>query len=1046
MNFSYLHVMKIFLIIVLGVASITLQARAGTQSPDIEFERYSIAEGLSNDIVRSITQDRYGYIWIGTEDGLNRFDGYSFKVYKHNPFDSSSIASNVVQSLCCDSTGDLWIGTEEGLDRYDRAADSFIHHDRPSDTPPVGRTIVTSLALDRLGSLWIGTPSEGLIRYDPARRTTSRLRHNVQDTSGIPCDSIACLYPSRDGLLWIGYTSPLLSAYNPADGHFVTVAHGSAAPEGLGSSVISSICEDRGGNLWLSTWGDGIVRLDSSRTRATFYRHDAGDAQSVAENTISALSVDHTGRIWVATYLRGVDLFDPALKIFRHLPHDANNRFSIGSPRVYCIYPDRMGSVWFGTWRGGIGVHNPWQRKFSSFRHIPLKSNSLNGDTVWALCEDRKGRLWIGTEAGGLDCYDPHRTSFTHHVHSDREPKSLSNDYVIQIREDGLGRLWVGTYGGGFDQFDEQRNIFLHHRHSAIDANSPSSDEITTLFVDSRNYLWLGYSNGVLDRFDPVSERFTHYAIRDAAGSGTGRGEVESIIEDPDGDLWVATFGSGLWRLDHRTNEFRSYYRTSADVHFLPYGSIYTMFADTPGTIWIGTFAGGLFRYDLATGIFRQYTELQGLASNYIKGVESDAHGTLWLSSIKGLTSYDPVLNVFRNYGVDDGLQGLEFRRGASCRRSDGTLCFGGVNGLNVFNPDSVRDNPLPPPVVITSFKIFDQPLHTGGPAEDLREIQLSYEQNFFAIEFVALNYSAPTKNHYAYRLEGFDKDWITCETRRFASYTHLDGGEYLFRVKASNNDGVWNESGASLRIIIHPPYWETWWFRGTLVLLIAGIPLSIYRYRSKKVLELERARSRIARDLHDDIGAALTSVALFSELARKEVADRPAAASNRLERIAETSRSLLDKMNDIVWAINPENDTVENLLLRMKEVAVSLLDASGIRYELHFPDRVPPERLAMSARRDLFLIYKEIVHNVVKHSAASSTVIGVNVRPERKPVLIIEVRDDGRGFDLEQVRRGNGLNNIEQRARAIGATVEFSTAAGKGTTATVRVPLKSPL
>ncbi len=1028
------------------VATLVIQAGAVAQIPQIDFERYSIIDGLSNDVVRSVTQDRYGYIWIGTEDGLNRFDGYSFKTYKHNPSDSSSIVSNAVLSLCCDSAGNLWIGTEEGLDRYDRTADRFIHHDRPSDIPPVGRTGIPSLSFDRHGSLWIATASQGLIRYDLSRRTSSRLRHDARDASSIPSDSITCLYTSGDGLLWIGYSSPLLSAYNSADGHLITFAHQPGNPAGLSASVISSICEDRKGNLWLSTWGDGIVQLDSSRTRWIHYRHDARDAHSLAENTISALAIDGAGRVWAATNLRGVDCYDPGLKIFRHFPHDPNNRFSMSSPRVYCVYPDRMGSVWIGTWRGGLCVYNPWQRKFSLFRHIPFNANSLNADTVWAICEDRKGRLWVGTEAGGLDCYDPSSHSFTHHVHSDRDPTSLSNDYVIQIREDGLGRLWIGTYGGGLDQFDEERNVFLHHRHTPKDPNSPSSDEITTLFVDSGNRLWLGYPNGVLDRFDPGSGQFVHLVMRDSTRAGTEHNETESIVEDPDGHLWIATFGSGLWRLDPRTNSFRSYYRTSTDPHDLPHGAIYTLAPDTRGGFWIGTFAGGLFRYDRPTGTFQQYTELQGLASNYIKGIVPDRRGRLWLSSIKGLTAFDPGRGLFRNYDISDGLQGIEFRRGSACRRADGTICFGGVNGLNLFDPDSVRDNPLPPPVVITAFKVFDQPLRAGRSAEDLREVELSYQQNFFAIEFVALNYSAPMKNRYAYCLEGFDKDWIPCGTRRFASYTHLDGGEYFFRVKASNNDGVWNETGAMLRIVIHPPYWETWWFRGILVLLIAGIPLSIYRYRSNKLLELERTRTRIARDLHDDIGATLTSVALFSELARKEVADRPAAASNRLERIAETSRSLLDKMNDIVWAINPENDTLENLLLRMKEVAVGLLDASDIRCELHFPDRVPPERLSMSARRDLFLIYKEIVHNVVKHSAASRAVITVAVRPERKPSLSIEVRDDGKGFDLEQVRRGNGLNNIEQRARMIRATVDYSTAEGKGTTVTLLLPLKSPL
>ena len=1009
------------------------------QYPSLDFERYSIADGLSNDIVTTITKDRYGYIWVGTEDGLNRFDGYSFKVYKHNPFDSLSIITNEIQSLCCDSAGNLWIGTAKGLERYNRTGDNFIHYNTPHDNLCTGEASVISLIADR-SNLWIGFSSGGLLRFDPALGTIERFRHSVKDTGTIPSDSITCLLIDRNGSLWIGFSYPLLSVYRPTEYRFKNYIPDSSDPGSLAKALITSICQDRAGTIWISTFGDGLMQFDKVHNRFIHYRNNPQDSRSITENFITSIAADAKGGMWISTYSAGVDCYNSDTREFRHYPPNPSKHRSVSSPRVYTIYPDETGSVWVGTWRGGLNVFHPWQRKFAHLEHRLFDSNSLNGDTVWAICEDSKGRLWIGTESGGLDCYDAGRNVFTHHVHSDRDKNSLCANYVIQVCEDHAGQIWVGTYGSGLDLFDEQHNVFVHHRHKPSDERTILSDSISSLCVDSNNQIWIGFDNGIIDRFDPTTDTFSHYVITDTIRKQTSGHETESIIEDKSGYLWIGTFGSGLFRLDRATMTFQSYFTTPADPHFLPYPAIYTLVPDSAGGIWIGTFAGGLIHYNPSAGTFQQFNELQGLASNYIKGIVPDSHGRIWLSSIKGLTLFDPAHMTFRNYDMSDGLQGIEFRRGACHGGAHGTIYFGGINGLNLFNPDSIHDNPNPPPVFLTTFKVFDQPLQTAKAAEDLQEVQLSYAQNFFTIEFVALNYSAPQKNRYAYRLEGFDKNWIECGTRRFASYTHLDGGQYLFRVKASNNDGIWNETGTTLRIIIYPPFWETWWFRGILVLLIAGIPVSIYRYRSRKLLVIERTRSRIARDLHDELSATVSGINFFAQAISKDPENKITGRShNLLTLIHESTSSLQESISDIIWSVNPGHDHWNDILAKCRRFASDLFDARGIHCEYNFPDQLPDKPLPMEIRRNFWLCYKEMITNIIKHAQCRSVRITVQFGADKRAEL--EIRDDGEGFDPEAPTSGNGVINIHSRARLLRGKLSLQSGPGKGTEWRLKFP-----
>ncbi|MBI5472876.1 MAG: hypothetical protein HY961_11075, partial [Ignavibacteriae bacterium] len=458
---------------------------------------------------------------------------------------------------------------------------------------------------------------------------------------------------------------------------------------------------------------------------------------------------------------------------------------------------------------------------------------------------------------------------------------------------------------------------------------------------------------------------------------------------------------------------------------------------------------GGLNRFDTATKHFDYFTEQEGLPNNVIYGILPDAHGNLWLSTNKGISRFTPQSKMFRNYDLKDGLQGNEFNQGSHFASKRGELFFGGLNGLNAFFPDNIRDNGYVPPVYLTNFKVFDTPIPGPIVRTGIDPIQLSYAENFFSFELVALNFTSPEKNQYRYMLEGLDKDWIAVNSlRRYASYTNLDPGEYVLRIKGSNNDGVWNEQGAAIGIVIVPPYWKTLWFQALVVFAAAGILFLMYRYRVNKLLEIERIRSSIAVDLHDDIGSTLTEIALYSDVGLREVRARAVEkhlngklnkVESLLEDIGSTSRGLIDAMNDIVWAVDPKNDSFEFLLLRMKNHAARMFDAKGINYEIDIPEAISHLHLPLQFRRRFYLIFKEAINNILRH--AHPTKVQLTIRKEGRS-LVMAIVDDGRGFDVRAESQGNGLNNMQKRAQSLNGTQTVDSEMRKGTTVKLRATI----
>ncbi|HXG00342.1 MAG TPA: triple tyrosine motif-containing protein, partial [Bacteroidota bacterium] len=496
---------------------------------------------------------------------------------------------------------------------------------------------------------------------------------------------------------------------------------------------------------------------------------------------------------------------------------------------------------------------------------------------------------------------------------------------------------------------------------------------------------------------------------------------VWCVFEDSKKRLWVGTFGGGLGLFNRASQTFVRYQQREGDTASLGSNLVYAITEDAQGYLWVGTFAGGLNRFDPTTGTFQRYTQRDGLPNNFVKVALTDHNGLLWISSDRGISRYDPKAHTFTNYTTTDGLHGNVFLSGAYCKTRDGMFIFGGMSGATAFYPDSVRTISIPPPVAITSFLVYDQPYPLEQPAYAARSVALSHDQNFLAFEFSALDFTASSRNRYRYKLEGLDTGWVEAGTQRLARYTHLPPGAYTFRVIGSNKDGVWNVTGASLAITIAPPFWGTWWFRLTALAAVIAVGIGLYNYRVNRLLEIERLRVRIASDLHDDIGSSLTKISLQSELIQEGI--EPSEIPTYLKNIATMSRDLVTAMSDIVWSIDARNDTIENLIEKMKSFGGGTLSAKDIRFQLAYSGLDLKKKIPVDVRENLYLIFKEAINNIAKHSAASN--VNVSLRNDADGFRMFIV-DDGIGWEGTRKPTGHGTRNMKMRAERLGGSIDF--------------------
>jgi signal transduction histidine kinase/ligand-binding sensor domain-containing protein len=844
------------------ILSVTVPRDQRPRDNDVRFDRISIDQGLSQSTVETILQDSKGFMWFGTEDGLNKYDGYSFTVFRHDPRDPNSLSNNYVRCMLEDHTGMLWIGTwGGGLDRFDPQSGQFTHyrHD-PADRHSVSHDNILSIHEDGVGVLWIGTGGGGLDQFDRETERFLHYSHNPHDARSLSDNTVLAIHQDRWGELWVGTLRGGLNLFDRANQDFVRYQNNPDDPRSLSSNHVTAIQEDSTGVIWVGTAGGGLNRLDREMEQFIHYQHDADDVRSLSSNDVQAIYNDRSGVLWIGTNgggldrlvlseaegLRGVlseaEGLDRGDDQFIHCRNDLFDPHSLSRNDVWSIYEDRGGVLWIGTFGGGLNKANRANQKFVQYRKDAKDPNSLSDNRVWAICEDQSGVLWIGTYGGGLNRFDPDSGQWTHYRHDPNDPHSLSHDVVRSIYEDRAGVLWIGT-DGGLDRLDRESGRFIHYRHNPGDPHSLSHNSVGPIYEDSSGWLWIGTLGGGLNRLvlseaeglDREAGRFTRYQHDAGDPHSLSHNDVSAIYESDDGVLWIGTVGGGLNRLDLSEAEgFTAYRHDPDDPRSLSNDRVFCIGEDYQRRLYVGTWGGGLNRLDRRSELFSHFREKDGLPNDVIYGIVEDNATFLWLSTNRGLSRLNPASHRFRNYDVSDGLQSSEFNKGAYHKGESGVVYFGGINGFNAFYPPQVQDNPHAPPVVITAFRKLDRAVLTD--ISENQTIDLSYSDRFIAFEFAALDYTAPHKNQYLYRLEGFDSNWVNAGTRRYQSYSNLRGGEYVFRVKGSNNDGIWSTEGLAIHITVTPPVWETWWFRGGLALLLVGGVIAGYRLRVKNI------------------------------------------------------------------------------------------------------------------------------------------------------------------------------------------------------------------
>ncbi len=895
----------------------------------INFQKINVEEGLSQSTVNSIVQDNSGFLWIGTDDGLNRYDGYNFKIYRADPDNPAGLINSGIRGLFVSEDGYIWFGSPQGISRFDPKTETFIRllHD-PNDPATISSLDVHNGAREEnTGISWLGT-GNGLNRFNQATLKFTRFYNKKDDPGSLTDNLISAVAIDKTNTLWVG-TPRGLNRYNRESGNFTRFLHDPKAPGSLSDSRINSIYVDGKNTLWVSTQsglnrynpgkesftrfsflGDKAAAMDPALFNITVHTFEDASGNLWASTlgalnrfnpgtgtftryalppprrgvesplTFACLAEDSTGAFWGLDFSLGgrgrsinayVLRFSPATGVFTHFMHDPADPASISASVARTIFKDRAGVIWIGTYGGGLSKYDPSNQKFEHYSTGPPTGGGFSEKFIWALLEDSRGNIWVGTDRNGLDRYNPKSGTFTNYRNRPGDPKSLSGNHVTHLYEDPQGPIWAATYRG-LNRLDPETGAI--ERVLRRPDNRPANPvNVVCMLRDKKGDLWTSIRGAGLHRYDDKTGKFTPLFGEAEQGQGPRRralGPVPNhMLEDRDGNLWLCSSESGLYRVETETGKSKHYVNLPGDPSSLSSNVVYQayQFKDRPGEIWAATFAG-LNRLDIKTGTFTHWGLKDGLRNEVIYSFLGDDRGNLWLATNDGLIKFDTRTYKARHYEVSDGLQSKEFNQGVCYRGPGGTMYFGGINGFNAFHPDGIEDNLYVPPVVLTDFKVYNRsvPIGKRGKKKILLtrsitytpRLRLTHREHVFSLEFSALHFTAPEKNRYEYMLEGFDEDWRYADSRlRVATYTNLDHGTYTFKVRGSNNDGVWNEKGVRLEIEIIPPFWKTTWFRVLAAFFLLVSVLLWNRRRMKHAMmriELQAAHdAQMAIMPHDD-------------------------------------------------------------------------------------------------------------------------------------------------------------------------------------------------
>jgi PAS domain S-box-containing protein len=822
-----------------------------------KFNYITTENGLSQGNITFIYQDYQGYIWIGTFSGLNRFDGYTCKVFNFDANDSLSLSQERVTRICEDSEHKFWIGTfGGGVSVYypDKGNFRRIQKVNTGNGEYLLRTI-NGISKDEEGNIWVLDEAAGIFVFDPQLNYIKSFHPNENDLNSLPNTSFFSCAIDTEGSCWVGAGNGTLCRL-PKDGkkfERIIFEDRIAAVD----DAIRTMYIDKFGKFWIGTTSQGAYCFDPKTKTTINYRKD-DPIYPLSGNTVMAFCDDWDGNMLIGIDGGGLNILNRNTGQISVIRYEPGNPESVSTNAIYAIFIDRSETLWIGTYAGGVNYQGRYRYKFKNYTPNPANPNSLSYKNAKAIMEDRDGDIWIGTDGGGLNLFNPSLNTFKHYRADPTNPKWLQTDVIIQLMQDSDGDIFIGSYAHGLTIFNKTTGIFKQYLPDDTNPGSIAGMHPWCLLQDSYGIIWIGMLGVGLDVFDKASQTFRHYKADINNQTALSNPNMKVMLEDAGHNLWIGTEGGGLHRFNRDQNNFTRFMFDPDVKGSISNNDIRAIFQDSKGNLWIGTGNGLNLMHSDSTISFECITMKEGLPNNVINDILEDDNGFLWISTNHGISKFNAAARTFRNYDITDGLQGNEYNYTAAIKTRSGEFYFGGKNGFNVFRPEEILDNPHVPSIVLTDFQIFNKSVdkikvRNHGKNQilsisQIKEIKLSHKENVIGFEFAALDFANPVKNQYKYKLEGFDKDWnVISSTKRNASYTNLKGGKYTFRVIGSNSDGLMNDVGLSIKLIIKPPLWQRTWF---ILLALVIIAFLVFRYigdrREKQQREKEILESKI--------------------------------------------------------------------------------------------------------------------------------------------------------------------------------------------------------
>ena len=994
---------------------IVINQTAFTQAPPVQFQHLSMDQGLSQNRVFAITQDKYGLIWIATEDGLNRFDGYKVEGYRYERGNKNSLPNNMVQCLFTDSDGIVWIGTAKGLAYYDYQSNSFrsfFYSDKDENSLP--SDVIFVINEDEYGILWIGT-NKGLCSFDKKNNRFQRFVRNDHSNS-ISGNYINDIEFAPDGKMWIT-TSNGLNCLDLSTKKFTSFFNDPNNNGTLSGNNLSKMEIDKFGNLWTSVYQTLTLEcFDTKTNRAKHFTNFIEKQKHIPSNFIRDIFIDNSGRLWIGTNAAGLILFLHDNNVYYEYKADLLDQKKLQSNRIGGIFQDQSGMIWLSTFNG-VERFNPDESKFILYRFPSDASETLTYKSARAISEDSSYRLWIGS-SNGVYVLDRNTGAFTNYQWKQNDPYSLNNNDVYSLCCDRSGNMWVGT-DGGLNFFDPVHKNF---REVYVQQDTFKGASCVNRIVSDKNGdLLVGSSAGLVV-----------YNFKNDSLSGLFNNATRTVWEDKRGILWIGTRTDGLIKYNRLTKEVERFTNILDDTSSIAANFVLSITQDHSGQIWLGTISG-LCRFDETTGKFSTFTEKNGLPNISVTQLMVDDKNRIWMATYKGISMLNESRTTFTNYEPSDGLQGWEFNPGSAFKTHDGYFCYSGKNGFNLFHPDSIRTNKFKPPVTLKRIMILDKELKIDTSFADLRSLKLSYKQNFFSLEFAALNYDHPEENQYACQLIGFDKKIVSLGTNRVINYTNVPHGNYTLKVKASNNDGVWNEAGFELKIVIIPPFWATWWFKTIVVLAFIGAVFLFFKLRENRIKKEQVRKTAINKQIAEIkmvalrgqmnphfIFNSLNSVQHFIASREKE------EALNYLSKFSKLIRKILENSRENTVSISNELQLLE-LYIQLEQLRFN----NKFDYHIAIDEKIDKENTVIPPLLIQPYIENAILHGLINKNGKGDLLLSLE---RNNGLLICKIEDNGigraRSQEIEQGKvsrhKSLGIKVTEERISGLFALLDY--------------------